>query len=236
LHDTRNSLTTFLPNRGIVETGSGLARLYPQDRNNFGPRIGFAYRPSPNGRTVIRGPYGIFYDIFQATYFVSNSIGNGGASGVNANPGARDPVYTLTRSNFTMALGDPVFGGVSPVPPYGVYSISQDLRLPYVQNFHFTVQRELTPGACSTGRLRSERGQEAAAHVKYQRPRSRDNGKHAIAASLCTTVSVTRINQRATNGRKFHLSLFAGNVQRQWLEGADGTGQLHVFEVDRHWL
>jgi hypothetical protein len=33
---------------------------YPVDRNNFQPRVGFAY--SPNPRSVVRGGYGIFYE------------------------------------------------------------------------------------------------------------------------------------------------------------------------------
>ncbi|HYY56054.1 MAG TPA: TonB-dependent receptor, partial [Pyrinomonadaceae bacterium] len=45
-------------------------RLYNPDRNNFGPRIGFAYSPTSKafgdllseGRAVVRGGFGIFYD------------------------------------------------------------------------------------------------------------------------------------------------------------------------------
>jgi len=39
--------------------------IYDADRNNFAPRLGFAYSPDPFGRdhlTVIRGGFGIFYD------------------------------------------------------------------------------------------------------------------------------------------------------------------------------
>jgi Carboxypeptidase regulatory-like domain/TonB-dependent Receptor Plug Domain len=35
---------------------------YPVDRNNFSPRIGFAYDLKGDGRTVVRGGYGRFYD------------------------------------------------------------------------------------------------------------------------------------------------------------------------------
>jgi hypothetical protein len=35
---------------------------YPNDNNNIGPRVGFAWDPRNNGRMVVRGGYGVFFD------------------------------------------------------------------------------------------------------------------------------------------------------------------------------
>ncbi|MGI8788760.1 MAG: TonB-dependent receptor domain-containing protein, partial [Pyrinomonadaceae bacterium] len=40
----------------------GVQQGIPRDKNNFAPRAGFAYDISGNGKTVIRGAIGLFYD------------------------------------------------------------------------------------------------------------------------------------------------------------------------------
>ena len=145
LHDADNNITTFVPGKGFAGPGNGLSSLYPKDENNFAPRFGFAYTPARNSKTVIRGAYGVFYDVPALNFFVANTgLPNGGGAGVNANPGGPNPVYTITAKNVVFAPGVPVFGNAGPVPPYGAFGVSQDFRTPYVQNFNLNVQRQLS--------------------------------------------------------------------------------------------
>src|SRR5260370_39710099 len=45
-----------------AEKALGVVEGIPRDYNNVAPRIGLAWDPAGNGKTVIRASYGIFYD------------------------------------------------------------------------------------------------------------------------------------------------------------------------------
>src|SRR5258708_6908686 len=73
LADQKNLLTVFVPGKGIVGPGNGLDTLYHRDLKDFAPRLGFAWQPSGNGKTVIRAAWGVYYDVPAVAYFAANN-------------------------------------------------------------------------------------------------------------------------------------------------------------------
>lgn len=90
-----NTSTAIIPNdlRTVNEATSTL----PDDRNNFGPRFGFAYDLTGDGKTSIRGGVGIYYGRI-ATAQIYNALlntGNPGGAGqiTVANTAANAPIF-----------------------------------------------------------------------------------------------------------------------------------------------
>jgi hypothetical protein len=63
-----------IPNAALPET----SRL-PADKNNFGPRVGFAYDVTGDGRTSVRGGYGLYFGRTPNAQ-ISNALTNTGVS------------------------------------------------------------------------------------------------------------------------------------------------------------
>ncbi|MCC6589531.1 MAG: carboxypeptidase regulatory-like domain-containing protein [Bryobacterales bacterium] len=64
---------TELVNNPILAACCAPDTLIPTDYKAFAPRIGFAWRPLANNRLVVRGGYGIFYDVLH-NYYPTGSI------------------------------------------------------------------------------------------------------------------------------------------------------------------
>ena len=78
LSDAKGQLSNItIPSSGLVNSKVGFAdSLIQPDRNNFGPRLGFAWSPSRfHESTVVRGGFGVAYDRTDDVLF-SNARGN----------------------------------------------------------------------------------------------------------------------------------------------------------------
>ena len=74
----------FAPPTGIALTGYnflGIQKGIQTDTNNIQPRIGVAWDPKGNGKTVFRGSYGIFYDHPLLGLYFLGDASDGSSSG-----------------------------------------------------------------------------------------------------------------------------------------------------------
>jgi hypothetical protein len=147
LEDSSARISTFIPALGgityVGKIPSGT--LYPRDYHDFGPRFGFAYQPF-GSKLVVRGGYGLFYQVPNVNYFGDNRPANNGATGVLANPGGGSPVYTLANpAAFTIQPNVPIFGNLSaPTGALGAFSVSQHFITAYTQNSNLNIQYQIS--------------------------------------------------------------------------------------------
>lgn len=101
-------------------------------KNDFAPRIGFAWDPFGDGRTSIRTGYGIYHEQILNGIFLQN-IGT-------------NPPYQQTCQVIGTRLDNPVPNGCAVIATNTVASVravQDDWKTPYMQHWSFDVQRQL---------------------------------------------------------------------------------------------
>src|SRR6185295_354914 len=178
--------------------------------------VGITYVPWDSRKTVFRGGYGLFYDMFAVAFFTANTgFANGGALGVGNNPGGDQPVFSITQRRLTVANGAPIFGTASQ-PPYGAFAVSQDLKLPYVENFNVNVEQQIGPTTIAQVGFVGTRGHRLAL--------MRDINAATPGATLAQSrrpyatqyPDLAAINELESIGRSSYNSLQMSLIQNAW--------------------
>jgi len=163
-------LTPFIGG-SVAISATGSKSLIAIDKNNFAPRVGLAFQV--DDKTVLRSGYGIFYGGqengpysnpspgFNPPFFVTQSF-SGPCSLPSANPLLYDPtgannndcaIPDVTNQpgqapgSAGLFVGFPSTALTDPNTPI-FFSVDQHLLTPYMQQWHFGLQREL-PGNSS---------------------------------------------------------------------------------------
>ncbi|MDQ2975208.1 MAG: TonB-dependent receptor, partial [Acidobacteriota bacterium] len=147
--DAHKRISNFVPSVGLVQVGDpSLPRLYRRDRNNFAPRLGFAYDLTGKSKTVLRGAYGIYYDAPSQDFYLAHSFQNGGPGSVGNNFVPAIGTFNVTfPSTATVPFGPGVAifpGTTAPPTPFPIFGVDLNLRAPYVQSYNVNLQHSLS--------------------------------------------------------------------------------------------
>jgi hypothetical protein len=160
LHNGDKDLAVFTPDKGLQIQGAGIDSIFPADRNNFAPRLGFAYQARND--LVVRGSLGVFYDQININPFLDFRPPANAADGLQDNPIGPHPVSNYSRATYNwqtvQAGGASIFPDVStcttldfatdpncvsPTTRFAAYAVNQNFRTPYFYNYSLQVEKSL---------------------------------------------------------------------------------------------
>ncbi len=173
--DTKGRTYSVIPGapQSTVFPGAPLGLLFPgdpgaptganfQDKTNFAPRFGFAWQPFHDGKTSVRGGWGMFYDVLKAednfqfngqVPFASAAfIGNFTPQGPATTSGfafQSDPFGSTGNPN---PFGQPLNHNVNFANTFGTFTsngtgatiVDPHLRTPYTYQYNLSIEHQLS--------------------------------------------------------------------------------------------
>ena len=172
-YDTEGRTFSLVPGlQSTVFPGAPTGLVFPGDqgapaganfpvKNNWAPRIGFAWDPNGDGKTSVRGGFGIFYDILKAEdnfqfngqppFFSIAATGFPKGTDIPANQATfltffSDPFGSTGTPN-TFPSG-PIdhnldFSNLLPFGGGSLFFVNPHLRTPYTYQYNLSVQHQL---------------------------------------------------------------------------------------------
>lgn len=172
----------------------------PSDKNNFGPRFGFAYDLTGDGKTSVRAGFGIYYGrLINST--ISNAITNTGSA-------------TSQRSFtfFNNTAGAPTFPNVLTAAPTtavrpNIVAFAPDFRNPQIYQGDFIVERELSRNTVISAAYLLSVGRNLPSFIDINLPAPVDSVTLANGTVFRNTLTVSG---GAFDGQQFTFPIFVG--------------------------
>jgi hypothetical protein len=156
-----NPSTAVIPNDG--RTLNQATSTMPNDKNNFGPRVGFAYDVRGDGKTSVRGGFGVYYGRILGGHIWNSLLKTGSPAG----QGTFSVNQTTTTNCFPLVPTatnpcSPVFPNILPttLSPQGgaIVFFQRNFQTPKIVQYDLIFEQEIARNTVASASFVGARG------------------------------------------------------------------------------